>query len=54
MSVPEPAKAAPWNAEMIRCPAFDEFGVIDIELLSVPAISVAGEAGVTTAGSNEI
>jgi len=54
ISVPPPTNAPPWNAEIIRCPGFDAFGVIDIELLSVPAISVAGEAGVTTVGSNEI
>lgn len=53
ISVPEPAKAAPWNAEMIRCPAFELFGVMDIALLNVPATSVGGVAGVITVGSNE-
>lgn len=38
---------------MIRCPAFDAFGVMDIAELSVPATSVGGEAGVITVGSNE-
>jgi len=54
MSVPEPINDAPWNAETIRCPALAEFGVIDIALLSVPTVSVGGEAGVITVGSNEI
>lgn len=53
ISVPPPTNAPPWNAEIIRCPGFDAFGVIDIAELRVPAISVGGEAGVTTVGSNE-
>lgn len=53
ISVPDPTNAPPWNAEIMRCPGFDAFGVIDIAELSVPAISVGGEAGVTTVGSNE-
>lgn len=35
-NVPEPVRLAAWNAEMIKCPGFEVFGVIDIALLSVP------------------
>jgi len=49
-NVPDPTKDPPWNAEMIRCPAFAPFGVIDIPLLSVPVCVKAGEAGWITAG----
>ena len=35
-NVPAPVREAAWNAEIIKCPAFDVFGVIDIEALSVP------------------
>jgi hypothetical protein len=34
---------------MIKCPGLFEFGVIDIVLLSVPAASVGGLAGVRMA-----
>lgn len=39
---------------MIMCPAFAVFGVIDIEVLSVPACVTGGEAGVKTAGLKSI
>lgn len=49
-SVPDPVKFCAWNAEIIKCPALFVFGVIDIELLRVPACSKAGEAGCRIAG----
>lgn len=54
ISVPEPVNGVAVNAETIRCPAFEVFGMIDIELLKVPAILVAGDAGVSTDGSKSI
>lgn len=54
MSVPDPDKADPVKAPIIRWPELLEFAVIDIELLTVPDESNAGEAGVTTVGSNVI
>ena len=51
ISVPIPAILLLWNAEMIRWPGFDVFGVIAIDELIVPAMSNAGFAGVTTVGS---
>jgi hypothetical protein len=49
ISVPAPDNEAPWNAEMIKCPALAEFGVMAIAELNVPATSNAGLAGVITA-----
>ena len=39
---------------IIRCPGKPSFGVTSIPLLIVPVLSTAGDAGVTTAGSNVI
>ena len=49
-SVPEPVRAPPWNAEIMRWPAFAGFGVTDMPVLNVPACVNAGDAGVTIAG----
>lgn len=38
ISVPEPARFCAWNAEIMKCPAFDVFGVIAMVELNVPAI----------------
>jgi hypothetical protein len=46
--------ADPEKAPMIRWPELLTFEVIDIELLSVPDVSNAGDAGVITAGSKVI
>ena len=51
MSVPAPDIAFPWKAEMIRCPELFPLGVMDIVLLSGPAVSNCGVAGCTTVGS---
>lgn len=48
--VPEPLSEFAWKAEMIKWPELAVFGVTNIPLLSVPATSYAGDAGVTTAG----
>jgi len=52
--VPDPVNDPAWKAEMIKCPGLLVFAVIDIALLTVPVASKAGDAGVTTAGSNVI
>ena len=52
IKIPAPVSGALWNAEMIRWPGKLVFGVIAILALNVPAISYAGDAGVTTVGSN--
>ena len=49
--MPEPERADPVKAPMMRWPGLLEFAVIDIVLLSDPEVSYAGEAGVTTDGS---
>jgi hypothetical protein len=52
--VPDPDRADPVKAPMIRWPELLAFDVMDIAELSVPNESKAGDAGVTTVGSKVI
>jgi len=52
--VPDPESAPALKAEIIRCPELLVFAETDMPLLTVPVASKAGDAGVTTAGSNVI
>lgn len=53
MSVPAPLNASNWKPPTIKWPELVAFDVTEAALLRVPVLSIAGDAGVTTAGSND-